>query len=101
MTTLATLRLHDVCCTWGACVAAVCGSSSGTLLLLSALQSRCSLEAKFFALQQLLQLLPQQQQQQRQQVKEMLFNVMRLRVCSLWACRSSSSSSSSGEAASS
>ncbi|XP_026190654.1 uncharacterized protein LOC34621660 [Cyclospora cayetanensis] len=73
------------------CVAALCGSSSGSVLLLSALRARCSLETKFFALQQLLQLLPQQQQQQRQQMQEMLFNVMRLRVCSdsLWACSNS------------
>ncbi|CDJ31735.1 LOW QUALITY PROTEIN: uncharacterized protein EMH_0010070 [Eimeria mitis] len=76
---------------------AVCDSSSGTTVLLSALQSCCSFEAKFFALQQLLQLLPPQQQQQRDQAKDLLFNVMRLRVCSMWAC-SGSSSSSSGEA---
>ncbi|KAL8438045.1 hypothetical protein ACSSS7_000504 [Eimeria intestinalis] len=79
---------------------AVCGSSSGSVLLLSTLQSRCSFEAKFFALQQLLQLLPEQQQQARQDVRDLLFRRMRLRVCSeeAWACSSSSSSSSSEDA---
>lgn len=78
-------------------VAAVCGSSSGCLLLLSALQSRCSLETKFFALQQLLQLLPPQQHQ-RQQISDLLFGVMRLRACSeaAWACSSSSGASEAG-----
>ncbi|KAL8273978.1 hypothetical protein Esti_002067 [Eimeria stiedai] len=78
-----------------ACAAAVCGSSSGSLLLLSTLQSRCSFEAKFFALQQLLQVLPEQQQHARQDVRDLLFRRMRLRVCSeaAWACSSSSSSS--------
>lgn len=80
-----------------ACGAAVCGSSSGSVLLLSALQSRCSFETKFFALQQLLQLLPEQQQQARQHTKDVLFAEMRLRVCSeqAWAC---SNSGAGGEA---
>lgn len=78
-------------------VAAVCGSSSGSLLLLSALQSRCSLETKFFASQQLLQLLPPQQHQ-RQHISDLLFGVMRLRACSeaAWACSSSSGASEAG-----
>ncbi|KAL8439496.1 hypothetical protein Efla_001427 [Eimeria flavescens] len=78
---------------------AVCGSSSGSLLLLSTLQSRCSFEARFFALQQLLLLLPEQQQQQRQNVRDLLFCSMRLRVCSeaAWARSSSSSSGNSFE----
>lgn len=87
----------------GTCVSAVCGSSSGSLLLLSALQSRCSFEAKFFALQQLLQLLPQQQQQhhQRQQISDLLLGVMRLRVCSdsVWTYSNSSGGGEAGTAA--